>query len=59
MLNEFDRDEFEDYAVGHNICPKCLGTLEIHKWKEPREFWGSKCYQDMEELWCQECHETY
>jgi uncharacterized protein YbaR (Trm112 family) len=60
LLNEFDEIKLEDYAIEHDICPRCAGSLMVHKWKEDRgEFWGFPCKENMSELRCENCNETY
>lgn len=60
LLNEFDRNDLEEYAIGRNICPRCGGKLLVHRFKEDRgEFWGFPCKETIEELICEDCNETY
>lgn len=60
LINDFDRDQYENYMIGKNTCPRCGGKLLVHRWKEDRrEYFGFPCSEDMEELWCEDCNETY
>ena len=60
LLCDYDEDQLKDYCLGHDICPLCGSSLFIHRWNEDRgEFWGSKCHEEMTELKCESCGETY
>ena len=60
ILNEFDEQKLEDYALKNDICVKCGGELIVHRWEEDRgEFWGFPCRENMSELRCELCGEIY
>ena len=60
LLSSFDVEELKDYAIGHNICPKCFGELSEYKWEESRgEYMGRPAYETMCELKCEGCGEVY
>lgn len=59
LLNEFDQEKLEDYAIEHDICVRCGGGLIVHRWKEKREYWGSVAFESLSELRCENCQETY
>jgi len=60
LLNRFDEEILRDYAVDHDVCVRCTGRLVVHRWDEDRgQFWGFPCKENMEELICEDCKETY
>ena len=60
MLSNIDVEELKDYAIGHNICPKCFGELSEYRYQENRgEAWGRPAYETMCELRCEGCGEVY
>ena len=59
-LSSFEEECVREYALNHDICYECSGELIWHTWNEDRgEFWGSRCYEQMSELKCRDCGETY
>lgn len=59
LINGIDEDELTAYALKNDICSQCGGNLVVHRWKEKHEYWGSIVFEDMEELRCKDCRETY
>lgn len=60
LLNTIDRQDIEDYAIEHNICPRCLSQLSFKTWKEDRnEYMGFPAYEDVTEIYCQSCGAVY
>lgn len=60
MLNEIDVEDIEKYAKAHDVCPKCLGELILHTYKERRpDHFGFPAYETMRELVCCNCGEIY
>jgi len=59
-LSSFEEEQLREYALNHDLCYECGGDLILHTWKENRnEFWGFPCFEEMSELKCQDCRETY
>jgi uncharacterized protein with PIN domain len=60
LLNEFDQEKVEDYALAHDLCPRCGGDLMVYRWKEYRgEYFGFPAYEPLSELRCESCNETF
>lgn len=59
LLNEFDEEKVEDYALAHDLCPRCGGDLMVHRWREKHEYWGSIVFESLSELKCESCNETF
>lgn len=59
LLNEFNEERLREYAIDHEVCPRCAGMLFTHNWEEKREWWGSICFEPLSELKCENCGETY
>jgi len=60
ILNDISDEKIEDYAIKNDICVRCGSGLVVHRWKEDRgEFQGFPCFEDMSELCCENCGETY
>ena len=56
LLNQFNQDELNKYAVKHNICPDCYRELRLHTWKENRgEHFGFPAHETLSELRCDSC----
>lgn len=59
MLNDFNKEDLEDYAVDNKVCYKCFSQLTIHTWKEPSEHFGSYVEEEVLEYQCEGCGYTY
>jgi uncharacterized protein with PIN domain len=60
ILNTIDRQDIEDYAIEHNICPRCLSQLNFKTFKDYRnEYMGFPAYEDVTEVYCQCCGAVY
>jgi len=60
LIDDCDEEQKRDYFLEKDICPLCGGMISIHRWNEDRgEYWGSRCYEEMTELQCESCGETY
>lgn len=60
LLNLYDKQKIQDYAIKHKICVKCLSDIIVVTWQEDRgEFWGSPAYENMSELRCSGCGEVF
>lgn len=58
ILNDFtfNQEELDNYAIEHEVCPKCYSELVIHSWKEDRgQYFGFPVEENMSELRCEEC----
>lgn len=59
-LKSIDVFDIDNYAVGHDICPICLGELVIHRYKDYRgECFGFPSWEEMCELVCSRCGEVF
>ena len=59
-LSSFEEEIVKEYSLNHDICYECGGELVWHTWEESRgEFWGFPCEEEMSELRCVSCGETY
>jgi len=60
LLDDFDKEDLEDYALQKLVCPKCFSSLTIYRWKEPRpDHFGTPCEEEMSEYHCEECGKTF
>lgn len=61
LHNYYDsKEELSEFALEHNICPKCASPLMIKTWYEPRgEHFGHPCKEAMSELYCEYCGVTF
>jgi hypothetical protein len=60
MLCDIDKQDIEDYAIGHNVCPRCYSQLELHTWKEARgDYFGSPAFEEMGEIYCLCCGASF
>jgi rubrerythrin len=60
ILSSIDRNDVEEYALQHMICPRCYSRLEIHIWDESRgEYWGFPARETMAEYYCPGCKADY
>ena len=56
MLSNITKEDIEEYAKEHFICPKCYGDLKLITYYEPRsEHFGMPVSEEMSELVCEEC----
>lgn len=59
-LSSFEEEELKRYALDNDVCYECGNELVWHTWNEDRgEFWGFPCKEEMSELTCRVCGETY
>ena len=59
ILNEYDEQKLEDYALKNDLCVRCGGELYTHRWNEKHEYWGAIVEEPLSELKCMMCGETY
>ncbi len=60
LLDEFDKEDLEDYAIQNMICPRCGSQLDLNTWEEDRgEFQGKQSSEEMSELICGFCGKIY
>lgn len=60
LLDDIDENDIKEFALSNGICRLCGGDVLLCKWKEDRgEYFGFPAYEDMEELKCESCGETY
>jgi len=59
LLNEFTKDDLENYAIKNMICPYCGNDLKIINWQEEREYQGRPTFENISELVCYSCGNTY
>jgi hypothetical protein len=57
LLSNIDKEEIEEYAKEHFICPKCFGDLKLITYYESRgEHFGFPATEEMSKLVCEnEC----
>jgi hypothetical protein len=59
-LSSYQEEIVVGYAKDHDVCFNCCGELEWHTWKESRgEYFGFPAFEEMSELICRDCGETY
>jgi uncharacterized protein with PIN domain len=60
LMNDYTKDDLEDYAIKNMVCPRCGYELRVNTWFEERsEFQGRPVNEEMSELVCDECGRTY
>jgi len=60
LFDNYDEDQLRDYFIKNDICPLCGGEIYTHRWRENRgEHFGFPAFEDMRELKCESCGETY
>lgn len=57
ILNDFtfNQEELDNYAIEHEVCPKCYSELVIHSLREPSEYFGFYTEEKMTQLQCNNC----